>query len=124
MKPNAMNTILSALALVILLGGCYMRRSEPFRGPLDKRTASINNGERKFNEYCQKCHPSGEAGLGPGLNWLPVPRFVIAFQIRHGLGVMPAFKRDELSKQDLWDITKYMKALKRNSKGQSAAAAP
>ena len=60
--------------------------------------------------YCQKCHPSGEAGLGPSINANPAPQFIKRFQMRHGLGVMPGFKKDEISKSDLHDISKYLKA--------------
>jgi mono/diheme cytochrome c family protein len=60
--------------------------------------------------HCQKCHPGGEAGLGPSVN--AAPRFVKRFQMRHGLGVMPSFTEDEISKGDLQDILKYLKAWK------------
>jgi mono/diheme cytochrome c family protein len=62
--------------------------------------------------HCQKCHPGGEGGLGPALNSNPAPQFIYRFQMRHGLGVMPAFKKDEISKRDLKDISKYLKAWK------------
>ncbi len=115
--PTKLNVPATAALLILFmaLGNCYNRRSEPLRGPLEQRTAAINNGELQFNRYCDKCHPGGEAGLGPGINGLPTPRFVKAFQIRHGLGTMPAFKRHELNKRDLWDITTYLKALRHNS---------
>jgi mono/diheme cytochrome c family protein len=32
--------------------------------------------------------------------------------MRHGLGVMPSFSKEELSKQDLKDISDYLKAWK------------
>ena len=112
--------LFSLLALTVHLGACYTRRSEPLRGPLEQRTAAINNGEIKFYQYCDKCHPGGEAGLGPALN-IPTPRFAKAFQIRHGLGVMPAFKKQELSKKDLWDITTYLKALRKNGVAEKSS---
>jgi mono/diheme cytochrome c family protein len=64
--------------------------------------------------YCNKCHPAGEAGLGPAINTNPAPRFIKAFQIRHGLGTMPSFTKEEINKQDVRDITKYLKALRHN----------
>ena len=107
----------AAFLIIVASGsGCYTRRSEPFRGPLDQRTAAIQHGEQLFNRHCFKCHPSGEYGLGLGVNTVPVPRFVLAFQIRHGLGVMPGFNRKELSKTEVRDITIYMKALKHNDR--------
>jgi len=63
--------------------------------------------------HCQKCHPAGEAGLGPALSSNPAPQFVKRFQMRHGLGVMPAFSKDEISSRDLKAISQYLKAWKR-----------
>ena len=75
--------------------------------------AEITNGEKVFMANCQKCHPGGEAGLGPALNSNPAPQFVKRFQMRHGLGVMPAFSKKEISKGDLRDISSYLKDWKR-----------
>jgi mono/diheme cytochrome c family protein len=63
--------------------------------------------------YCQKCHPAGEAGLGPALNANPAPQFIKRFQVRHGLGVMPAFAKDQISESDLKSVSAYMKAWKK-----------
>ena len=73
----------------------------------------VVNGERMYMANCQKCHPNGEGGLTLAINSNPAPGFVKRFQMRHGLGVMPSFKRDEISKTDLKDISKYLAALKR-----------
>lgn len=72
----------------------------------------IANGEKVYMAHCHKCHPAGESGLGPSLNSNPAPQFIKRFQMRHGLGVMPGFKKDEISKSDLHDISKYLKAWK------------
>lgn len=56
---------------------------------------------------------SGEAGLGPALNNKPLPPGLIEFQVRHGLGVMPALKTDRLSEADLDEVVKYLVALRR-----------
>ncbi|HYH56249.1 MAG TPA: cytochrome c, partial [Anseongella sp.] len=88
-------------------------RSEPLKGelfiPADE---NIAKGEKIYMLYCQKCHPAGEAGLGPAINSNPAPRFVKRFQVRHGLGVMPAFKKGEISKSDLRAISRYLQAWK------------
>jgi hypothetical protein len=63
--------------------------------------------------FCQKCHPAGEAGLGPSVNANPAPQFLKRFQVRHGLGVMPAFNEEEISTAGLRDISKFMKAWKK-----------
>jgi mono/diheme cytochrome c family protein len=95
------------------IGACVIRKAEPLKQktfiPANERIA---NGERLFMMHCQKCHPGGEGGLGPAINSNPAPQFVKRFQMRHGLGVMPAFKKNEISKKDLRDISKYLRAWK------------
>lgn len=49
-----------------------------------------------------------ESGLGPTLNSNPAPGFVKRFQVRHGLVVMPSYKKIEISKEDFHDITTYL----------------
>ena len=93
---------------------CSMRKSEPVKGKyFTPDNQEVTNGERVYMMHCQKCHPGGEAGLGPSINANPAPQFIKRFQMRHGLGVMPSFKKDEISKSDLRDISKYLKAWKR-----------
>jgi mono/diheme cytochrome c family protein len=106
--------IISIAILSNALVSCKIRHSEPLTGKVvETSDIHMRNGEVLYMTYCDKCHPSGEGGLGPALNPLNVPSFVKRFQIRHGLGVMPYFKQDQLGKEDLHDITSYMKALKR-----------
>src|SRR5215217_7636968 len=97
----------------ISIVSCVIRKSEPITQeafiPANKQIA---HGEQLYMAHCQKCHPAGEGGLGPSLNSNPVPGFIKRFQMRHGLGVMPGFNKEELDKQDLKDISKYMKAWK------------
>lgn len=63
-------------------------------------------------ESCHKCHPGGEAGLGPAINNKPLPDFLKRVQIRHGLGVMPSFAKEEISDQELEALLDYMTALR------------
>lgn len=53
-----------------------------------------------------------EGGLWPSINANAAPGFIKRFQVRHGLGVMPSFKKDEISKSDLRDISKFLHAWK------------
>jgi mono/diheme cytochrome c family protein len=50
--------------------------------------------------------------FGPNINWNPALGFIKQFQMRHGLGVMPSFKKAEISEKDLHDFSKYMQAWK------------
>jgi mono/diheme cytochrome c family protein len=101
------------LAATTLAACGEARRSEPLRGPLDL-TAREAHGQEVFMRNCQKCHPGGEAGLGPGLNDKPVPDFLKRFQVRHGWGAMPSFANREISRDDLADLMAYLKVLKHN----------
>ena len=98
----------------VIIFSCSSRRSEPVKQKeFVAQTSSEKNGEDKFMQHCQKCHPGGEAGLGPAINSNPAPQFVKRFQMRHGLGVMPSFTEAEISKEDLRDISDYLKAWKK-----------
>lgn len=90
---------------------CSTRRSLPLAGPLEL-TALEKSGEKVFMEHCQRCHPHGEAGLGPAIN--PAPAFGKRFQIRHGLGAMPAFDEALISDKELDQVVSYLKAVRKN----------
>ncbi|HYE53421.1 MAG TPA: cytochrome c, partial [Chitinophagaceae bacterium] len=85
--------ILGVSICLSVISACASRRAEPIKGKqFVPRNARIANGERMYMVHCQKCHPGGEAGLGPAINSNPAPQFVKRFQMRHGLGTMPSFK--------------------------------
>src|SRR4051794_6683560 len=96
--------IISFIVMIVwfFIASCSLRKAEALTGrtfvPANEQVA---NGERVYMANCQKCHPAGEAGLGPALNSNPAPQFIKRFQMRHGLGVMPSFKKDEISKNSL-----------------------
>ena len=99
----------------ILCLACTARRM-PATSESKKENASLAHGRDKYMQYCQKCHPMGEAGLGPALNNNPAPGFIKRFQVRHGLGAMPAFKADVISRNDLNHIMRYLKSMKKEEK--------
>lgn len=66
-------------------------------------------GERIFMQNCQRCHPQGDAGLGPSIHWSPA--FAKRFQIRHGLGAMPSFDKEHLPEKEMDQLIAYLKAL-------------
>jgi mono/diheme cytochrome c family protein len=100
------------LCVMMLVISCAVRKSEPLSGKrVDISDRRVANGQMLYHAYCQKCHPAGEAGLGPSVT--AKPGFLTRFQARHGLGVMPAFKPDRLSRQDLKDIARYLRELNR-----------
>ena len=112
MKPTSKIILIIISGFLNVLLSCSLRRSEPMKGNFVPKDTVVAKGQALFNVHCQKCHPGGEAGLGPDINWNPAPGFIKRFQVRHGLGVMPSFKENEISKKDLHAISKYMKAFK------------
>jgi len=90
------------------------RKSEPVIGrSFIASNEKVKHGQELFMMNCDKCHPGGEAGLAPAINWNPAPGFIKRFQVRHGLGVMPSFNSSEISDADLKDILAYLKARKK-----------
>jgi mono/diheme cytochrome c family protein len=116
MKEDAMKnaaTIVIAVALALTLAACgSARRSLPLVGPL-QLSEKAAAGELHYERYCHQCHPHGEGGLGPAINNKPLPSFLIKFQVREGLGAMPAFPRSVISDRQLDEIVDYLKALRR-----------
>ncbi|MEX2593364.1 MAG: cytochrome c [Anditalea sp.] len=100
----------------LLAEACSSRRSEPLWRSLESSNPQVKNGQVLYMEHCQKCHPLGEAGLAPAINSNPAPGFLKRFQVRHGLGAMPSFKVDEISRKELMDLSEYMKAMKHKKK--------
>jgi mono/diheme cytochrome c family protein len=72
----------------------------------------VQLGERVFDANCSQCHPGGTGGLGPAINNKPLPGWLIEFQIRHGLGAMPAFSSEEVSDEEMDAVVKYLKWLR------------
>jgi mono/diheme cytochrome c family protein len=104
-------TFAIALVACLFATSCATpRQSEPRTGAFRPADAQAARGEVAFFRYCAKCHDAGHSGLGPGI--LPVPDFLIRFQVRHGLGVMPAFDQRVLPDQDLDDLIHYLDAIR------------
>ena len=105
---------------LLLLSSCgTARRSEPLMGPMNITSEKIAKGKIVFNENCSKCHPGGEGGVGPAINNVYLPEPLLKFRIRSkafilGLGKMPSFKKQHISRQDLDALTAYLKELRRN----------
>jgi mono/diheme cytochrome c family protein len=110
MNPRPALVSIAAAALALLVA-CSARRSEPLRGPLPMSDATWR-GHVAFDRHCDKCHQGGEGGLGPALNDKRLPDFAVRFQVRRGLGAMPAFSREQLPDDELNDILCYLKALR------------
>ena len=102
-----------ALLSAMCVGCGSARRSEPIKGSVAINDPRVAHGRDVWMMRCNRCHPGGEAGLGPATNDKPLPEFLIATQIRTGLGAMPAFSEQELSDDDVAAVIAYMKTIRR-----------
>ncbi|CAN5827949.1 hypothetical protein BH23GEM6_BH23GEM6_22040 [soil metagenome] len=106
--------VVLALSILLTAAACgTARRSEPLTGEHHLASAQLVRGEIVYSLQCAQCHPGGEAGLGPSINDKPLPTWLIRFQVRNGLGVMPAFSREQISPEDLDALILYLKVLRR-----------
>lgn len=112
-------------ALALLLVACgESYRGEPLRGPFPTAAASaadgapsealLVEGERVFARYCHQCHPGGAGGLAPAMNNKPAPGWLVALQVRIGMGAMPAFPRERIDENELDALVEYVLALRRH----------
>ena len=105
--------VIATIAAVSLVSCGSARRSEPIKGAVATNDPRVEHGRKVWMMKCDRCHPGGEAGLGPATNDKPLPEFLIATQIRTGLGAMPAFTKQEMSDSDVAAVIAYMKAIRR-----------
>lgn len=104
----------AAVGLLLLSAGCgSARRGAPLVGEHVPPTPAIAQGQRVFDAQCSQCHPGGAEGLGPAINNKPLPGWLIRFQVRNGLGEMPAFGSDEISGEQLDAVASYLVWLRR-----------
>lgn len=106
-------SLLVGMLMVCWMSGCSARRGVPYTEPLQTEAAEVVQGKMLYDRYCNSCHPGGASGLGPALNNKPLPGFLVRFQIRKGLGVMPAFSDEVISDKETKMIVAYMKKLRK-----------
>jgi mono/diheme cytochrome c family protein len=111
-RRTSTGAALAVVAMVLVLttsAGCAgKRRGEPIVGPTPTRTASVERGRVVFEQHCYRCHGKGEGGLGPVINDKPLPRFLMRFQVRRGIGTMPGFPEEQISDDDLDALLDYI----------------
>jgi mono/diheme cytochrome c family protein len=92
------------------------RRGEPMYRTVELKDQKMVAGQKEFMEHCDQCHPGGEAGVGPAINNKPLPPMLIKLQIRQGIGVMPSFRPDQLSDEEVDAIADYLVTLRQKGK--------
>jgi mono/diheme cytochrome c family protein len=94
--------------LAVAIAACgSARRGQPIteENPPSQKLAL---GQQVFDRTCSQCHPGGAAGLGPSLNNKPLPQWAMRFQVRHGVGAMPRFSKQDVSDEQLVAVTEYL----------------
>ena len=101
--------ILFVAAAVAMLSACgSSRRSAPIMGEREITDPSVQLGKQIFDMNCSQCHPGGGAGLGPAINNKPLPNWLVRFQVRKGMGVMPSFTDEQISDEELRALSRYV----------------
>ena len=106
-----------AVAFLLCLCWALTSCSTPSRVPaateVSLPTEALREGSVLFAGKCSGCHPGGRSGLGPSIINKPLPKALIRFQTRVGLGVMPAFKDHVLTDEQVKDIAIYLVYLRK-----------
>lgn len=105
--------VLGILSVVLAASCGTARRSEALNNAPVLQTEAERRGQLVFMQHCHTCHTGGAGALGPGINDKPLPSFLVRFQVRRGLGAMPAFSEEKISAAELDDMLVYLKALRR-----------
>ncbi len=99
----------------------YVQETEPSTSEESNAgtTATLN----LFSKECNSCHPSGESGLGPKIknvgDRINLETFIKT--VREGRNIMPAFKSDKISDNDITGLWEYLNGLQKNAATQKTA---
>ncbi|SDK72157.1 Cytochrome C oxidase, cbb3-type, subunit III [Salinimicrobium catena] len=105
------------IVIVIFLSwGCSSKKEAYTKQPLAEMSQEVEEGKVLFHKYCNSCHPNGTAGLGAPIVTTSIPGFAIRYQIRNGLGEMPAFSEEKISDKEVDKIVDYIQALRDEGK--------
>jgi mono/diheme cytochrome c family protein len=126
-RSFAVPLIVAGAAVAAVIVGCsapaYVGVAPAARRPNTIPAAQLQDnprlaeGQRVFMQHCNQCHVGGAAGLGPSLNDKPLPPWLVRFQVRHGLGSMPAFPERVLSDRQVEDVVTYVRYLRFHPNG-------
>lgn len=103
-----------------LLSACS-QRSLGVNLASETRTESekIGRGRILFKNNCQRCHPNGEPGEGPGIITPALPGFLTRYRIRSRsfllwTGKMPSFDHNEIPRKDMNQLIAYINHMRKH----------
>lgn len=121
-RPVGRVGIISLLLIIVFFGlrlsSCSAPKTTLLAEEMEMPTKNLRQGRVLFNEYCATCHPGGMGGLGLAIINKPLPESLIRFQIRNGIGVMPAFNESMLTDEQVENISGYIVYLRKGKKGE------
>lgn len=113
LEKRAVFTAAGLLALALLIVACAPAyRGTPTLEPLEIDDPQVALGQKVFFANCHQCHTGGSKSLGLGITNKPLPDWAIRFQVRNGIGQMPAFSEEEISDAELDALVAYLNALR------------
>ncbi len=90
----------------------------------DAGLARYAPGRAVYKKWCAPCHdlgiihpgthalmtkyPTGSRASGSILEWTDLPAAYVTFMVRHGMSVMPQFRKTEISDQELAALAAYL----------------
>jgi mono/diheme cytochrome c family protein len=95
---------------ILFITACSSKINPPTEKFKQNLSKTELNGKQVYMDNCNTCHPAGRAGLGPAIFNKPLPGFIIKFQVRNGIGKMPAFDTKHISINDLDNLINYIKS--------------
>lgn len=121
LRPGIVVIFLFSLFLILgtRMSSCSAPKTVPLAEVVEMPSKELQQGRKLFNEYCASCHPGGMAGVGLAIINKPLPKALIKFQIRNGIGAMPAFDEKVLSDKEVKNITKYVVYLRKGKKAET-----
>lgn len=96
---------------IVLAAGCSSQMKPPGQDSMQGQSEKVMKGQEVFMKNCNTCHPAGRKGLGPAIANKPIPGFMIRYQVRKGLGVMPPFDKQHLSEEEMDQLVAFIKEL-------------
>src|SRR4051812_6467755 len=111
---------------IIFMMSCSARRVGKEWDMSETSDPVLKEGRLVFKNNCQRCHPGGEAGVGPPLNAIHLPGFLLKARVRSRAfllwtGRMPSFDKHEISKKELRSLVYFLKEMeKRGTKKDEA----
>lgn len=116
-RTGVITLLLFFLIFGMRMSSCSAPKEAPLSRVVEMPTEELQQGRVLFNEYCASCHPGGMSGVGLAIINKPLPKPLMEFQIRNGIGVMPAFGEEVLTDEQVDNIAEYLVYLRKGKKG-------